>query len=134
MVLDDEDLHVKKLFETNKELQKAMYWMSLKHNFEFEVNKSNKSLLTIVCVDHNCCWRLQGTKIDTNELFVVCKYARECTHELKICHNDHRQVQAWFISRQIMHKYQDAQMIYRHSYIINDIYREYIVIMSYQKA
>ncbi|XP_022889126.1 uncharacterized protein LOC111404567 [Olea europaea var. sylvestris] len=60
-------------------------------------------------------WRLSATKMDTNEFFVVRKYAREHTCE-------------------IMHKFQDPRTIYRPTDIINDIRREYGVVMSYQKA
>lgn len=134
VVPDEEDLYVEQLFETKKALQEAVHLLALKFNFEFKVKKSNKSLLTVVCVDDSCRWRLRGTKMDTNENFVVRKYIREHTCELGIRQNDHRQARSWFIGRQIMHKYQNPRTIYRPSDIINDVRREYGVVMSYQKA
>ncbi|XP_022893831.1 uncharacterized protein LOC111408289 [Olea europaea var. sylvestris] len=134
VVPDDEDLHVDQLFDAKRDLQEAMYQIAMRRNFEFKVKKSNKSTYTIICVDNNCSWRLSATKMDTNEFFVVRKYAREHTCEVGICQNDHRQARSWFIGRQIMHKFQDPQTIYRPTDIINDIRREYGVVMSYQKA
>ncbi|CAA3031907.1 cytochrome P450 93A3-like, partial [Olea europaea subsp. europaea] len=131
---DDEDLQVGQLFETKKDLQEAVHRLALKYNFEFKVKKSNKSLLTVACVEDSCNWRLRATKMDTNECFVIRKYLREHTCEVGILRNDHRQARAWFIGRQIMHKYQDPRTIYRPSDIINDVRREYGVVMSYQKA
>jgi hypothetical protein len=131
---DDEDLQVEQLFETKKDLQEAVHRLALKYNFEFKVKKSNKSLLTVACVEDSCNWRLRATKMDTNECFVIRKYLREHTCEVGILRNDHRQARAWFIGRQIMHKYQDPRTIYRPSDIINDVRREYGVVMSYQKA
>jgi hypothetical protein len=134
VVPDDEDLHVDQLFDTKRDLQEAAHRIAMKHNFEFKVKKSNKSTYTIICVDNNCSWRLSATKMDTNEFFVVRKYAREHTCEVGIRQNDHRQARSWFIGRQIMHKFQDPRTIYRPTDIINDIRREYGVVMSYQKA
>lgn len=45
---DDDDLYVKQLFETKKDLQEVMHQIVLNYNFEFKVKKSNKSLLTII--------------------------------------------------------------------------------------
>lgn len=72
--------------------------------------------------------------MNTNESFIVRKYAREHTCQVGSCRNDHKQVRSWFIGRQIMHKFQDSRTIYRPVDIINDVRREYGVVMSYQKA
>lgn len=133
-VPDDEDLYVEQLFETKKDLQEAVHRIALRHNFEFKVKKSDKSTYTIICIDDSCQWRLRATKIDTNEFFVIRKYAREHTCEVGIRRNDHRQARAWFIGRQIMDKFRDPRTIYRPSDIINDVRRDYGVVMSYQKA
>lgn len=77
MVPDNEDLYVEQLFETKKELQESVHLIVLKYNFEFRVKKSNRSLLTLSCVNDSCSWRLQATKMDTNECFVIHKYTRE---------------------------------------------------------
>ncbi|XP_022847476.1 uncharacterized protein LOC111369964 isoform X2 [Olea europaea var. sylvestris] len=134
VVPNDEDVYVEQLFESKKDLQEAMHRIALKHNFEFKVKKSNKSTYTIICIDDSCHWHLRATKMDTNELFVIRKYAREHTCEVGIRQNDHRQARAWFIGREIMQKFQDPRMIYKPSDIINDVRREYGVVMSYQKA
>lgn len=51
VVSDDENLYIEQLFETKKDLQEAVHMIALKHNFEFKVKKSNKSIYTIICID-----------------------------------------------------------------------------------
>lgn len=131
---DDDDLHVEQQFVTKADLQVAVHELALKFNFEFKVKKSNKSLLTLVCVNDNCHWRLRATKMETNESFVVHKYTREHTCGLGTRVNDHRQARSWFIGRQIMDKYEDPRMIYRPSDIVNDVRLNYGVKLSYKKA
>lgn len=75
-VPEDEDLYVEQLFETRKDLQEAVHRITLRHNFEFKVKKSDKSTYTIICIDDSCHWRLRATKMDTNEFFVIRKCAR----------------------------------------------------------
>ncbi|KAL2471978.1 Uncharacterized protein Adt_40114 [Abeliophyllum distichum] len=66
-----EDLHVDRLFDKKKDLQEVVHLIVLKHNFEFKVKKSNKTLYTLACVDGSCKWRLRATKFDTSDIFVI---------------------------------------------------------------
>ncbi|KAL2464868.1 Uncharacterized protein Adt_40719 [Abeliophyllum distichum] len=71
VIPDVEDLHVDQLFDKKKDMQEAVHLIVLKHNFEFKVKKSNKTVYTLACVDGSCKWRLRAMKFDTSDIFVI---------------------------------------------------------------
>lgn len=62
VVFDDENLYIKQVFPTKKDLLEVMHQIALKCKFMFKVKKLNKSFLTIICVDDSWSWSLQATK------------------------------------------------------------------------
>ncbi|KAK6160902.1 hypothetical protein DH2020_004283 [Rehmannia glutinosa] len=133
-VIADGDLQPGRVFSTKKELQEAIHFLALKHNFEFKVKKSNKEVYTVVCVDENCKWRLRAIKFHESEFFEIRKYMHEHICSISMTRNDHRQATTQIIGKHIMNKLKNPNTTYRAANLMSDVHHDFGIQMSYQKA
>ncbi|XP_073152970.1 uncharacterized protein [Henckelia pumila] len=131
---DESDVQADQLFQNKRELQSKLHMLALRKKFEFKVKKSNKSVISVVCIDDNCKWSMRATKLQDSDYFQVRKYTSMHTCSLDFRHNGHRQASSWAISQHIMSRLQDLNQSYRPSTIIGDIRREFGINLSYRKA
>ncbi|XP_022843412.1 uncharacterized protein LOC111366964 [Olea europaea var. sylvestris] len=108
--------------------------LAVKCHFYYKAKNSNKSTYTIVCIDENCKWRLRATKIVESPIFEVRKYNGHHSYSMSVHHRDHRHASYMITGNHIAPKYEDVNRVYRPRDIINDIRREFGIIVSYTKA
>ncbi|XP_073275502.1 uncharacterized protein [Primulina huaijiensis] len=131
---DESDVQVDQLFRNKRELQSKLHMLALRKKFEFKVKKSNKSVISVVCVDDSCKWNMRATKLEDSDYFQVRKYTFKHTCSLDFRHNGHRQASSWAIGQHIKSRLQDLNQSYKPSTIIGDIRREFGINLSYRKA
>ncbi|XP_073133879.1 uncharacterized protein [Henckelia pumila] len=131
---DESEVQADQLFQNKRELQSKLHMLALRKKFEFKDKKSNKSVISVVCIDDNCKRNTRATKLQDSNYFQVRKYTSKHTCSLDFRHNGHMQASSWAIGQHIMSRLQDLNQSYRPSTIIGDIRREFGINLSYRKA
>ncbi|XP_060974246.1 uncharacterized protein LOC133039378 [Cannabis sativa] len=85
-------------------------------------------------LDENCKWRLRGKKKALCDMFEVTVFHNEHTCNLDSRHSDHRQAAPWVIGHIIKNKYTSDGSNYKAKDIQGDMFDEYGIKMSYEKA
>src|SRR5271169_3635530 len=121
-------------FNSKKDLKEACQASATRENFEYRVDKSDRSRMTLKCLAPECPWRLHASRVVDGESPCFEVKTMHAQHTcLGIHHLGHRQASAKFISSQIQAKIND-QPSYRPKDIVKDIRRENGIHMSYKQA
>ncbi|KAL5574343.1 hypothetical protein UlMin_023940 [Ulmus minor] len=131
---NSEDIEVKQLYTSKKELKKKLGMIAIKKNFEFKMKKSNKSLFVAECLDDNCKWRVRASKWRDSTSFIIRKLVKD--HTCSVETRDHRQASFWVIAQHLRSKYEGMDQAFelKPKDIIIDIQKEFGVTLSYWKA
>lgn len=92
--LNDDYIRVGQFFFSRHDLLVKLSMLVLGNNFNYNVKKSTKSLLTVRCFMEECKWRVRATKMDEIDSFEVKKYSSEHTCSLKLRLSNHRQAKS----------------------------------------
>ncbi|WOK99675.1 hypothetical protein Cni_G08387 [Canna indica] len=101
-------------------------------NFELYMVRSDQRRVTARCASEGCTWRVHASKLPQSNIFRIRTLTIEhsCTRSKDTCH---RQASAKWIANCIREKLQQNRN-YKPREIINDIHREYGVIITYKRA
>ncbi|KAM6564784.1 hypothetical protein CsatB_024782 [Cannabis sativa] len=128
------EIYLGKLYKNKEELKNVVGRYALKNNFEWMVSKSGTDVFYVTCKDENCKWRLRGKKKALCDMFEVTVFHNEHTCNLDSRHSDHRQAAPWVIGHIIKNKYTSDGSNYKAKDIQRDMFDEYGIKMSYEKA
>ncbi|XP_062112586.1 uncharacterized protein LOC133823751 [Humulus lupulus] len=128
------EIHLGKLYTNKEEFKNVVGRYALKKNFEWMVRKSGTDVLYVTCKDQNCKWRLRGRKKARCDMFEVTVFHNEHTCNLDSRNSDHRQAALWVIGHIIKEKYTSDGTKYMEKDIQRDMFKEYGIKISYEKA
>ncbi|KAM6569213.1 hypothetical protein CsatB_017198 [Cannabis sativa] len=97
------------------------------------VSKSGTDVFHVTC-NENCKWRLRGKKKALCDMFEVTVFHNEHTCNLDSRHSDHCQEATWVIGHIIKNKSTSDGSKYKAKDIQRDMFDEYGIKMSYEKA
>ncbi|CAB4280004.1 unnamed protein product [Prunus armeniaca] len=128
------DIIVGQVYETKEDLKTKLGIDAMKKNFEFKVKRSNKERFEVGCVDDGCMWKLRASKVRKSSYFMVRKYVTKRTCSLDVIHRHHRQASSYLIGQCIKSKYEGVSRVHRPHDIMEDIWKDMVVSISYVKA
>ncbi|KAM6580540.1 hypothetical protein CsatA_004314 [Cannabis sativa] len=103
-------------------------------NFEFMVKKSGTDVFYATCRGSDCKWRVRGRKRARCDMFEVTVFHNEHTCSLDSRHADNRQAAPWVVGHLIKNKFKSDGTKYKAKDIQRDMFQEYGIKMSYEKA
>ncbi|XP_060967372.1 uncharacterized protein LOC133035544 [Cannabis sativa] len=104
-------------------------------NFEFMVKKSGTDVFYATCRGSNWKWRVRGRKRARCDMFEVTLYSTTNTHVARILDMPITvKRQEWVVGHLIKNKFKSDGTKYKAKDIQRDMFREYGIKMSYEKA
>ncbi|KAM6558435.1 hypothetical protein CsatA_003574 [Cannabis sativa] len=128
------EIYVGKLYTNKTELKNVVGRFALKMNFEFMVKKSGTDVFYATCRGSDCKWRVRGRKRARCDMFEVTVFHNEHTCSLDSRHADNRQAAPWVVGHLIKNKFKSDGTKYKAKDIQRDMFQEYGIKMSYEKA
>ncbi|XP_060960983.1 uncharacterized protein LOC133031490 [Cannabis sativa] len=128
------EIYVGKLYTNKTELKNVVGRFALKMNFEFMVKKSGTDVFYATCRGSDCKWRVRGRKRARCDMFEVTVFHNEHTCSLDSIHADNRQAAPWAVGHLIKNKFKSDGTKYKAKDIQRDMFQEYGIKMSYEKA
>ncbi|KAK2640395.1 hypothetical protein Ddye_028190 [Dipteronia dyeriana] len=117
------------------DLKRLVGHFAMRHNFEWKVKISNKTILHLVCLINNCTWKLRVVRRDEVTYFQVRNFINEHTCPLEEIHRPHRQASAVIIGEVVAPRLQQHDGRLMHSKdIITDMKIMYGIQIMYSKA
>ncbi|KAK2652223.1 hypothetical protein Ddye_012079 [Dipteronia dyeriana] len=122
-------------FPSKKDLKRLVGHFTMRHNFEWNVKRSNKITLHLVCLMDNCTWKLRAVKRDEVTYFQVRSFVNKHTYPLEEIHHRHRQASAVIIGEVVAPRLQqqDGRLMCPND-IIADMKTMYGIQIMYSKA
>ncbi|XP_060217145.1 uncharacterized protein LOC132644571 [Lycium barbarum] len=77
--------------------------------FEFATKKSNKSLVSVACVEKNCKWRVRVVKYISSNAFRITKYEPNHSCDLRSISGRHRHASASVIAEFIKERFREGK-------------------------
>ncbi|KAK2641402.1 hypothetical protein Ddye_023165 [Dipteronia dyeriana] len=107
----------------------------MRQNFEWNVKRSNKTTLHLICLMDNCTWKLRAVRRDEGTYFQVRSFVNEHTCPLEEIHRRHRQASAVIIGEVVVSRLQqpDGRLMCSKD-IIADMKTMYGIQILYSKA
>lgn len=129
-----DELEVRQVFSSKKELQEKLSMLAIRKNFEYKVERSCKKFLVISCIDENCQWKLRACRYRDNTSFQIRKLVKDHTCSIESRYNVHRQASSWVIGQHMKSKCQGTDRTYKPKEIIEEVRKEFGVNLTYEKA
>ncbi|KAK2645622.1 hypothetical protein Ddye_020817 [Dipteronia dyeriana] len=110
-----------KFFPSKKDLKRLVGHFALRHNFEWNVKRSNKSTLHLIFLMDNCTWKLRAVRRGEATYFQVRSFVNEHTCPLEEIHRRHRQASAVIIGEVVTPRLQqhDGRLMRPRDIIVN---------------
>ncbi|XP_022154803.1 uncharacterized protein LOC111021969 [Momordica charantia] len=129
-----DDIALGSLFRSKDELRFTLAVFAIQKNFEFQVKKSTRSLLSVACKEEGCRWALRARKIKGSDTFLISTFSEDHIHERETLRHDHKQAGSWVVGQLIKTNLEDISRRYRPRDIITDMRRNYGVNTRYEKT
>ncbi|KAK0578664.1 hypothetical protein LWI29_014015 [Acer saccharum] len=122
-------------FPSKKDLKRLVGHFAMRHNFEWKVNRSNKTTLHLVCIIDDCTWKLRAVRREEGTYFQVRSFVNKHKCPLEEIHRHHRQASAVIIGEVVAPRLQqhDGRLM-RPKDIIADMKTMYGIQIMYSKA